>query len=143
MIAAIVAGGVVLAVTGFLIFEVLLGDFYASNAGSATGVNRESQIVWAMAVGSLAYAALITYAAGRQPGGMTLRGGAVAGAIVGFLLWCTVDFFFYGISNISNLTLTTVDPLVELVHGGIGGAVIGAVLQRMPGRESSPAPMDV
>jgi len=42
-----------------------------------------------------------------------------------------VDFVFYGISNISNLTLTVVDPLVELVHGGIGGAAIGLVLGRM------------
>jgi hypothetical protein len=53
------------------------------------------------------------------------------GAVVGFLLWFTVDFVFYGISNISNLTLTVVDPLVELVHGGIGGAAIGLVLGRM------------
>jgi hypothetical protein len=131
MATGVIVGGATLFVTGYALFTVLLSDFYASNAGSATGVNRESQIVWAVVLANLGYAALITYAAGNQSGGMSLRKGAVVGAVVGFLLWFTVDFVFYGISNISNLTLTVVDPLVELVHGGIGGAAIGLVLGRM------------
>jgi len=53
------------------------------------------------------------------------------GAVVGFLLWFTVDFIFYGITNTANLTRTVVDPLLELIRGGIGGAVIGVVLSRM------------
>ena len=39
-------------------------------------------------------------------------------------------------TNIANLTRTVVDPLLEIVHGGIGGAVIAAVLVNMP----SPGP---
>lgn len=131
MVTGVLVGGVTLFATGYVLFTVLLGDFYAANAGSATGVNRENQVIWALVLASLSYAALITYAAGNQTGAMSLRKGAVVGAVVGFLLWFTVDFVFYGVSNISNLTLTVVDPLVELVHGGIGGAVIGAALGRM------------
>jgi hypothetical protein len=34
----------------------------------------------------------------------------------------------------ANLTRTAVDPLLEFVHGGIGGAVIAAVLGSIAGR---------
>ena len=126
-----IAGGIVLMATGYLIFEVLLGDYYDANRGSATGVDRDPQLQWALAVGSLAYAALILYALQGQAGAVNVSSGAKAGAIVGFLLWACVDFTFYGFSNINNLTVTIVDPLVELVHGGIAGAVLGALLPKL------------
>ncbi len=50
------------------------------------------------------------------------------GAVAGFLLWFTADFILYGVQNVSNLTRTLVDPLLEFVRGGIAGGVIAAVL---------------
>lgn len=126
-----IAGGVALYATGYLIFVVIVGDFYAANVGSATGVDRSIQIQWALALASLAYAALITFAMGNRSDAMSLGVGARIGAIVGFLLWLTADFVFYGATNIANLTRTIVDPLLEFVHGGIGGAVIAAALGRI------------
>jgi hypothetical protein len=126
-----IAGGVALYATGYLIFTVIFGNFYAANVGSATGVDRTIQIQWAEALASLAYAALITFAIGNRPNALSLGVGARIGAIVGFLLWLTADFVFYGATNIANLTRTIVDPLLEFVHGGIGGAVIAAVLGRV------------
>ncbi len=133
------AGGVALYATGYLIFIVIFADFYAANVGSATGVDRSVQIQWAEALASLGYAALITFAIGNRPGVLSLGTGARIGAIVGFLLWLTADFVFYGATNIANLTRTIVDPLLEFVHGGIGGAVIAAAMGRMarPGHKSS------
>ena len=126
-------GAIALYATGYLIFGLTFASFYAANAGSATGVDRGGQLVWAMSVANLAYAALITFVIVNRTGAVSIGGGAKIGAIVGFLLWCTVDFVFYGTTNISNLTLTVVDPLLELIHGGIGGAVIGGVLGKMTG----------
>jgi len=57
--------------------------------------------------------------------------GLKIGAIVGFLLWFTVDLIFYGIWNVSNLTVSIVDPLLELIRAGISGAVIAAVLSKI------------
>lgn len=71
-------------------------------------------------------------AIGNRSGSLSIGAGAKVGAIVGFLLWFTADFTLYGITNIANLTRTVVDPLLEIVHGGIGGAVIAAVLRSMP-----------
>lgn len=124
-------GGVALFATGYLIFNVIFADFYTANAGSATGVDRSAQLVWAVALANLAYAALITFAIGNRTGTLSIGGGARIGAIVGFLLWFTVDFVFYGTTNIANLTRTIVDPLLEIVHGGIGGAAVAAVLGKM------------
>jgi hypothetical protein len=125
-------GGITLFVLGYLIFDLTFAGFYAANAGSATGVDRETQLVWAVALGTLSYAALITYAIVNRPGSLTPAAGAAIGAAIGFLLWFTVDFTLYGITNISNLTRTILDPLLELVRGGVAGAVIAIVLTRMP-----------
>lgn len=130
-IAGIVIGGLVVAGVGYVLFETLLVDFYMSNTGSATGAHRDPQILWAILVAAGAYAALITYALKSQPGSLTAAGGAKAGAIVGFLLWLSADFTIYGITNVNNLTLTVVDPFVELVRGGITGAALGALLPKL------------
>jgi hypothetical protein len=131
-------GGIVLYVLGIIIFVKLFGSYYAGNAGTATGVDRDQPLQWAIVVGSLAYAALITYAIGNRDGVMSIARGATIGAIVGFLLWMTADFIEYGASNVANLTRTVVDPLLEVIHGGLGGAAIAAALRRTPVSRRTP-----
>ncbi len=129
-IAGTIVGGIVLFAAGYLIFNIVLAGFFAAHAGSATGVERDAPLLWAIAVGCLGYAALIRYAGGgRVASGLT--GGAAVGAVVGFLLWFTADFILYGTQNVSTLTAAIVDPLAGLVHGGIGGAVIGFVVSKI------------
>ena len=130
-VVGIVGGGVLLFVLGYIIFDRLLGSFYAANGGSATGVSRDPQILWAVAVGALAYAALMVNALKAHAASLNVVSGMKVGATVGFLLWLCADFTFYGITNMNNLTLTIVDPLVELVRGGITGAVLGALLPKL------------
>ena len=129
---ATLVGGIVLYAVGYLIFTKAFAGFYAANVGTATGVDRDAEIVWAVALGSLAYAALIAYAMGNRAASPSIGEGAKIGAIVGFLLWFSVDFVLYGATNTANLTRTAVDPLLEIVHGGIGGAAMAAVLRAMP-----------
>jgi hypothetical protein len=127
--AGIVGGGIIVLALGYVIFDRLLGDFYAANAGSATGVARDPQLLWAVAVGAAAYAALMILT--LKGGALNVASGAKVGAAVGFLIWACADFTLYGITNMSNLTVTIVDPLAELVRGGITGAVLGALLPRL------------
>lgn len=126
-----VVGGIVTFGLGYLIFDMLLGDFYAANGGSATGVEKDPPLYWSLAVGALAYAALIVYAMKSQAASANVTSGMKVGAVVGFLIWACADFTFYGGTNIGNLTITVVDPLVEIVRGGIVGAVLGAVLPKL------------
>lgn len=126
-----ITGLVVLYVVGYVIWEMLLVDFFAANAGSAQGVAREEQILWAVLVGTLCYATLLTMTIEARSGATSLVDGAKAGAVVGLLLWGTVDFLFYGYFNLNNLTGAIADIVLEGVRGGIGGAVIALVLGKL------------
>jgi len=126
-------GGITLHVLGYLIFVLMFGAFFAANQGSATGVNRDVVLQWALALGNLSLAALVTLAVTGWPGTVTIGKGFKVGALVGFLVWFGVDFIHYAIFNLSNLAGTLVDPLLEIVHTGITGAVIAAVLGRFAG----------
>ena len=133
-----VVGAITIYILGYLIFDMAFGEFYSANAGSATGLVRDNPLMWAPALGSISYAALITLAIETRGGSVTIVDGAKTAAIVGFLLWFTVDFIFYGNFNMSNLTVTVVDPLLELVRAGIGGAVIAAVFGKIGGAQEDP-----
>jgi len=124
-------GGITLYAVGYLIWGQLFAAFFAANVGSATGVARD-RVEWALALGNLSQAALVTLAIGSRPGSATIGAGFRVGAIVAFLAWLGVDLIQYSVTNVFNLTATLVDPLLQLVHGGIGGAVIGAVFGKMP-----------
>ena len=51
-------GLVALYILGYILFDTVFADFYAQNAGSATGVAREEPLIWA-AVLLVAFLALI------------------------------------------------------------------------------------
>jgi hypothetical protein len=131
-VTATLIGGLTVLLTGYLLFALppFEGFYaYAMNAGSATGVARESPLLWAVALGALAYSSLIVFAIGNRARPLTAATGIRNGALVGFLVWFTADFMFYGISHVGNLTSTLVDPLLELVPGAIAGGAIALVLR--------------
>ncbi len=133
-----VVGAITIYILGYLIFDLAFGEFYSANSGSATGLVRDNPLMWATALGSISYAALLTLAIETRGGSVTIVDGLKIGAVVGFLLWFTVDFIFYGNFNMSNLTLTFVDPLLELIRAGISGAVIAAVFGKIAGAQEEP-----
>jgi len=138
LIIGTVVGAITLYALGYLIWELAFADFFAANAGSATGVVKDPQVIWALALGTLSYAALLTLAIGTRAGSATIVEGLKIGAIVGFLMWFSVDFIHYGIGNVSNLTATIADSLLELIDAGISGAVIAAVLGKVAGAPEAP-----
>ena len=124
-----IVGGILMYGLGWLIWGTLFTEFFAANGGSATGVSRDSGILWAQIVGNLALAALYTMAI-IKTGATSIADGAKVGAITGFLVWFGVDFIEYSHSNISNLTATLADPALELVRTAIVGAGIAMVLAK-------------
>lgn len=121
-----IGGGIVLYLVGYLIFDLAFGDFYASNLTADVG--RDPNLMWAMGLGSLSYATLITLGIVYRADSFGLGSGVRVGAIIGFLLWFTVDFTFYGMWDISALAVTIVDPLLEMVRGGLVGGAIAFIL---------------
>jgi len=126
-----VVGTIVLYLLGMLIWVVLFADFFDANSGSATGVDRETPIMWAVIVGTLFYAVLLTLVLESGGASKSLADGLKTGAIVGALLWGTADFVLFGFTNLSTLTGTVADTLLEGVRGGIAGGIIAAVLGKI------------
>ena len=123
-------GLVSLYIVGYLIWEVVFTEFFAANSGSATGVDRDPQIIWAIALGSLFYGVLLTLALESRGSSTSTVDALKVGAVVGFLLWGTADFVLYGYTNLNNLTGAIADTLLEGVRGGICGAIIAIVLSK-------------
>ena len=138
LIIGTIVGGIVLYILGYVIWELAFADFFAANAGSATDVFRDNPVIWAVALGTLSYAALLTFAIGTRAGTATIVDGLKIGAIVGFLMWFGSDFIHYGIANVSNLTATIADSVLELIRAGISGAVIAAVLGKLADAPEAP-----
>ena len=124
---AIVAGGFAYFLLGGLFYGVLLGDFYASNQGSATGVMRELPVMWALVVSQLGLAALVTYVFIHM-GVDSALSGLKAGAIFGFLFGFAISLDLYSVTNWSNVTVALIEPLVTGARIALGGAVIGQIL---------------
>lgn len=126
-----VVGAVTLYLLGMLIWQVLFADFFEANSGSAVGVDRDAPIVWAIIVGTLCYAVLLTLSLESSGASKSLVDGLKVGAVMGALLWGTADFILFGLTNLSTLTGAVADTLLEGVRGGIAGGVIAVVLGKV------------
>jgi hypothetical protein len=129
---ATLAGFIVYFMLGFIIYGVLLMDFYASHSGTATGVMRIDTDMqwWSLIAGNVVQAYLLVYIFGNWANITTFGGGLKAGAIIGFIMSLGISLNMYGTTNVSDLTSTLVDPFVMAVMLGITGGVIGWVLGR-------------
>ena len=131
LIIGCVIGTLALQLLGMLIFQNIFAEFFEANSGSAMGVDRDAPIVWALIVGNLFYAMLLTLALETRSASKSLVDGLKIGVVVGALLWGTADFVLYGLTNLSTLTGMVADTLLEGVRGGIAGGVIAAVLSKV------------
>lgn len=125
---ATLAGGVTSYLLGWLIYGMILVE-NTSMYGPATGVAKEDMSdMWALILGNISHAFLFAYIFSRWAGVSTWQGGAKTGALLGLLIWLSVDMIMYGTTNVYSLTGVFIDVLVSTVMGAIGGAVIGWVL---------------
>lgn len=126
-----IVGGIVSFFGGYLIYGLLLADFFAKNAGSATGVMRpQAEMVWwSLILGSVFYGLVVSYIFNKWANITSLGAGLSAGFVIGLLLTMGVDFTMYATSNISNLTAS----LVDIVCGAVLFSLIGGVVGMMNG----------
>lgn len=126
---ATLVGAVVLFLLGFLIFGLALTGFYEGNAGTATGVDKETpEWLW-LILSVLATSALLTLILGWR-GAADAAAGFKTAAIVGLLWGMSWDFGIYSMTHLQTLTLTLVDPILSAVYMGLGGTAIGLMLGR-------------
>lgn len=125
---ATLAGGVVSYLLGWLIFGIVLAE-NTSMYGSATGVaKREMGDMWALILGNISGAYLLAHIFSRWAGVNTLQGGVKTGALIGFLIWLTVDLIMFGTTNVYSLTGVVIDVVASAVMGAVTGGVVGWAL---------------
>ena len=130
MLIAGLVGGIVYFLLGFLFYGVLLAKFFAANEGTAQGVMKETPTWWALILGNIFTAMLLSLIFERWASIKTFSTGTQAGALIGGLMGLGFDFTILGTSNISTVSGTIVDVIVLTVMSAIVGGVIGVVLGR-------------
>jgi hypothetical protein len=125
---ATLAGAVTLFLLGFVFYVLLFENFFTSAAGTSAGVYREEPLIWAIFIGELFGAALLTMILGHWAGVRTFTGGAKSGVIIGLLLGLAINLTLYGTTHLSTLVAGIADAVITLIRYGIAGGVIGLVL---------------
>ncbi|MBK6700875.1 MAG: hypothetical protein IPG55_13505 [Saprospiraceae bacterium] len=127
------AGGVAFFLLGWLIYGILLMDYYAANTNQCAMRPMTDMVMWAMIVSNLAAGLLVaTILSWSNTSGM--MAGAKIGAIVGLLVAVWMDFNFYSMSTMySGLNPIFVDILVSAVYFALGGGIIAWVMGMIKG----------
>ena len=122
-----IVGGIVSFFAGYLIYGLVMMDFFAKNAGTATGVMRgQTEMVWwALIAGCIFMGLNFSYIFNRWANINTLAAGASAGAVIGLLMTAGFDLIMYANTNVSNLTGTVVDILTGAIMGAVTGGAVG------------------
>ena len=116
-------------VLGYIIYEPILGGFFAENTGTATGVIKETPVFWQIIVGQLAGAALLVLALSWR-GTESTADGFKAGAVFGLLMSLYFGFMMLGTMNTSTMAAVIVDAIASVVLLGTAGALASMVLRR-------------
>ena len=125
---AILAVTVVGFFIGWLIFGILLADFYKSHTIEYAGLMKDPPNLIAIAVSNLFLGILYVYIFSTWAGIKTFLGGVYAGIIITFLIMTSFDLFMWASMNLFSRSLIVVDVIANTVLGGLMGGVAGLIL---------------
>ncbi len=124
-----IVGGIVSCLAGYLIYGMLLKDFFAGCSALPPGVqimrSPESMIWWSLILGCIFSGLTYSYIFNKWANINSLGGGLGAGFVIALLMTAGSDFIMYGTANLSNLQGTLADILCGAVLGALTGAAVG------------------
>ncbi len=126
---AALASGIISFFWGWVIFGLLLMDFYTANTTVYQGLFKEQMNLPVMFLSNLLWGFLITWLYSRFAGRKSWIGGAIMGAVLGLLTGAWLDLNFLVNWNLYTPTLLGVDILANALHAAGVGAVAGWVLR--------------
>jgi hypothetical protein len=123
------AGAVTAFFLGWVVFGLLLMDFYTSNTTVYEGLLKGSPNMFTISLGCVLQAFLVSWVYAGFSGRKSVAGGAMTGAILGLLVSAMSDLNFFGSYNLYTPTLLAADVVVNGIYAAGVGAVIGFVLR--------------
>lgn len=119
-----VFGGIAYFLLGWLVWGILMMDFYTANMNQCTSRPDGEMIWWAIIVSNFTFALLLSLIL-NWSGAKGFIDGLKTGAIFGFLMGLSLDLSFYSMSTMfNNVTAIAVDVVVNTVAMAIIGLVI-------------------
>ena len=125
---ATVASFVVYFLLSWLVYGVLLMDYYAANTTYYEGLMNEMPNMVYLIIGGLAWCFLFVFIFQVWAGIKTFDRGFVAGLFIAFLIMFSFDMYFLAGMNLFNLKIIIIDIVLGSIMGGIIGGVAGLVL---------------
>ncbi len=121
-------GGIVFFFVGYLFYGMALESFFTEHSSGVGMRTMEEMVWWALILGNMAQAALLTYIFLKWANISSFGSGASAAATVGFLTALGMNMIRFATTNSFDLTASLTDVGVVTVLTAIGGGAIGAVL---------------
>ena len=116
--------GAVAFLLGWLIFGILLMDYYTSNMTSYTGLMKDPPTIWAIAVANLAFGFMMAYIFNMGNINSPAKGFRT-GLIIGLLMQLGFDMFLYAQLNLYSTQILAVDIVASGIFAGVIGAILG------------------
>ncbi len=133
-IVAAVVGGIVLFLTGFLIYGLILASFVKANTVEYAGLMKDPPNMVALSLHNLVYGWFIAFVFDQWAGIRNFAGGFVGGGLIMFSVGLATVLGYLAFMDIyKGLTLPAVDVIAITIMGAITGGVIGAILGKMSG----------
>lgn len=127
-----IAGGVVYFFLGWLVYGILMKDFYAAHMNNSIMRPEADMIWWALIASNLLWGIFMAYIFNRWANITTLSAGLSAGAMISLLMGLAFSLGFYSMSTMyGDMTGLVVDIIVGVVMGALLGAVVGFVLGKI------------
>ena len=123
LLGALIAG-VVSFLLGWLIFGILLMDYYAANKIQYPGLLKDPMEIWPIAVADLVWGLLVSWIF-SMANIKTVAKGVTVGFLIGFLMVLGFDLFVYAELNLYSTRLLALDVIMNGVMGAASGAVLG------------------
>jgi hypothetical protein len=126
---ATVAGAVFNFLGGWVVFGMLLMNFYKSNAKTYEGLSKgEMPDLIFIFISGIFSAYLVTYVVRKAGQGFSFATGFKHGLAVYFCMAAWANLAIYAFYNLNNVTLTLTDIFVQAIFGGVNGGIIALVL---------------
>ena len=125
-ILATLALTVVYFIMGWVVYGILLMDYYTSNVVHYEGLMKEPA-PWVYFIGNLCSASMLIYVF-TLAGIKTYLKGMIVGMILFFLVTFSFDLMIYGGMNLYQGSVLVVDVIIGILFGALLGALGGLFL---------------